>query len=756
MHHGSVGRRLRRRTLWCRAFLAVGFVAATLIPVPANAAPAGHAYLPPGLARAASLGGGRIFPVIVQGRKGFPSAAVAATVDNELPGATKRRFTAISAVAARLTGGQLLRVADRPGILAITPDLPVRAGSVVGPLSLTSPVVLGLGAEGETLAVTAGTWSGLEPLALSYAWQTCDAAGTCADVPGAGGTTFLVPADTGGTSIRVVETATDATGASASAASEPLAIPAAPPPVDSADPLPAPVVAPPVSVGATTLAGVAEQGSVLTAVDGGWTGNTPISLAYQWQRCDTGGNSCVDVAGGTADGYEPTAADVGSTLRVVVTATNSDGSQAAASDVSARVTPVKHGGRWSWQLWPYAARLATLWDSTTPAATIAVVDSGVDPSVSDLQGKVVRQVVLTSLPDNSPGDGRGHGTFVAALAAGSADGRAGAAPTANIVSLDVLDDHGVGQTSDVLAAMDWISANGPAEGIRVANLSLAASAVTSFAFDPLDRAVERLWLGGIVVVAAAGNFGVDGQPGGVPFSPANDPLAITVGADDLNETETTADDFTAPWSSYGHTFDGFAKPELGAPGRSIVGPVPPGATLASERPDRVVEPGLMRLSGTSLAAPIVAGAAANLLAAHPDWTPDQVKGALMQTAVPLPLAAPQSSGVGEIDAVAAAGATDAPNPNEPLEQFLVPDPEGGPIPVIDTSAWATAAAADPVWATTYWGSTYWGSTYWGSTYWGSTYWGSTTEGATYWGSTYWGSTYWGSTYWGSSGDIPVE
>jgi hypothetical protein len=198
--------------------------------------------------------------------------------------------------------------------------------------------------------------------------------------------------------------------------------------------------------------------------------------------------------------------------------------------------------------------------------------------------------------------------------------------------------------------------------------------------------------------------------------------------------------------------DGFAKPELVAPGRSIVGPVPAGATLASEHPERVVEPGLMRLSGTSLSAPIVAGAAANLLAVHPYWSPDQVKGALMEAATPLPRAATQAAGVGAINAAAAARVPQPANPNAAVEQFLAPDPNGGPTPVIDTLAWAAAAAADPSWASTYWGSTYWGSTYWGSTYWGSTYWGSTTAGATYWGSTYWGSTYWGSTYWGSSVD----
>jgi serine protease AprX len=751
MLHGLVAwRRPWRRALWRRALSAAAVVATTLTPVPADAAPAARAHVPPGLEAAASQNGSRFFPVIVQGRPGVSLSAVAAAVNNEHTGAATRRFVTVNGVAARVTGQQLLHLATRTGILAITPDLPLRASDILDPVVISPPVISGEPVEGGTLVVTPGSWTGAETLSHAYVWQACGAGGVCSDIGGATDTTLVVPAGSTGSTVRAIETVTDATGGSASAASEPVAISAvvtAP----AADPLPTA----PASTGLPTIAGAAVIGSTLTAQDAGWAGTPPIDLAYQWQRCAADGGGCMDVAGANTESYVVSWADVGSTLRVTVTATNAVGSESTTSAAAGPVTPVKHAGLWSSQLWPYVAGLPSLWDTAASAPTIAVVDSGVDSSVADLQGRVLQQVTLTSLPDNSPGDGRGHGTFVSSLAAGSADGRAGAAPTAKIVSLDVLDDHGAGQTSDVLAAADWIYAHRDSDGIRVANFSLTGTAATSFAFDPLDRAVERLWLGGVVVVAAGGNYGVDGRPSGVPFAPANDPLIVTVGADDLNGTETRGDDVTAPWSSFGYTLDGFAKPDVGAPGRMIIGPVPPGSTLALERPDRVVEPGLMQLSGTSLAAPIVAGAAADLLAAHPDWTPDQVKGALMLTATPLTQAAPASSGVGEIDAAAASAATDPPNPNAALEQFLTPDPAGGPTPAIDTSAWAAAAAADPSWASTYWGSTYWGSaawstTYWGSTYWGSTYWGSTTEGATYWGSTYWGSTYWGSTYWGSN------
>ena len=125
---------------------------------------------------------------------------------------------------------------------------------------------------------------------------------------------------------------------------------------------------------------------------------------------------------------------------------------------------------------------------------------------ADFGGRVISEVTLTALPRNSPGDGSGHGTFVAGLAAGSAQLYAGAAPTAPIVSIDVADDKGMSMTSDVIAAVDWILVNKDAKNIRVANFSLHSSVPNSFVYDPLAKAVERLWLSGVVVVAAAGNY----------------------------------------------------------------------------------------------------------------------------------------------------------------------------------------------------------------------------------------------------------
>jgi serine protease AprX len=657
-----------------------------------------------------------------------------------------RRFAVISGVSAELTGAQILALSHRPSILAITLDTQLR-GSIdpPGPVLVTAPAVEGATVEGSTVSSTAGLWTGAEPLAYAYQWQFCDAALTCTDIAGETGVTFTIPSGAAGSLVRVVVTATDALGASSSTASDTHEIsapPAAPPP-PAPDPVPPTLLTPPAITGDPT------QGATLTVSDGEWTASAPVTLTYQWQRCTTAG--CSDIGGAQTATYSPVLADVGATLRAVVVATSADGTAFVVADPTAPVKPLLHGGVWSSQLWPVAAGLPRLWDAVagTQVPAIAVVDSGIDPNTPDVAGRIVDEVVLTQSPSNSPGDGRGHGTLVAGIAAGNADGRAGAAPGAKLVSIDVLDDQGMAQTSDILAAADWIYQHKDSEGIRVANFSLTGSTAASFQYDPLDRALEHLWLSGVVVVAAAGNYGKDGQASGVPFAPGNDPLVITVGATDTVGTDGAGDDVTAPWSAFGSTIDGFAKPEVGAPGRMLIGPVPASSTLTTERPDRVVAPGLMQLSGTSLAAPVVAGSAADLLALHPDWSPDQVKGALMASATALPNAVPGSSGVGEIDAAAAADVAAPQNPNAPLETFLVPDAHGGP-PAIDTDAWAAAAAADPSWAASYWGSSYWGSSYWGSAYWGSAYWGSTVSGASYWGSTYLAAAYWGSSYWGST------
>lgn len=318
------------------------------------------------------------------------------------------------------------------------------------------------------------------------------------------------------------------------------------------------------------------------------------------------------------------------------------------------------------QVWQSAIGADRLWDASkravqTPA--IAVIDSGIDTSeASNFGARVIARVNLGK--ESSSLDDYGHGTFVAGIAAGAATSYPGVAPTAPLVDVRVIGADGSADTSNVISGIDWVLQNRSKYGIKVVNLSLQSSKANSFRFDPLDHAVEALWLAGITVVTSAGNGG-DGTPQKMNFAPANDPFVITVGAADVHDTADVSDDDVVSWSAFGTTADGFSEPTLVAPGRQMVGPVPSAATLPTTRPDKVVAPGYMTLSGTSLSAAAVSGAAAQLLALHPTWGPDQVKGALMLSANHIATASIQQAGVGEVDVSRAASLPSAPTPISP-------------------------------------------------------------------------------------------
>jgi serine protease AprX len=399
------------------------------------------------------------------------------------------------------------------------------------------------------------------------------------------------------------------------------------------------------------------------------------------------------------------------------------------------------------QVWPYEADLVKMWGtdkSPAPSApTIAVVDSGIQADRTDFVGRVVANVNLSTLTGNTtPGDGRGHGTFVAGIAADSAPGYTGAAPNAKIAALDVMNDAGIARTSDVIAACDWILANKDKYNIRVANFSLHSSTPSNFAKDPLDRAVEKLWFNNVVVVAAAGNYGVASGPSRVIYAPGNDPFVITVGALDIGGNMGVGNDATAPWSAYGYTYDGFWKPEIGAPGRYMVGPVPQGSSLAVEKAANITSPGYIQLSGTSFAAPAAAGAAAQILARHPSFTPDQVKGALMATAKNAPNIGNGSIGMGELHAEAAASLTNPQNPNAALERYMMSDPAGGSRKVFDAVAWSDAAKASVSWDAVAWSDVSWSSVAWGDVAWSDVAWSDVSWQDVAWGDVAWGDVSW--------------
>jgi serine protease AprX len=395
---------------------------------------------------------------------------------------------------------------------------------------------------------------------------------------------------------------------------------------------------------------------------------------------------------------------------------------------------------------------------TAPA--IAIVDSGIDASkAADFGSRVVARVNLSSLSPTATGDDEGHGTMVAGLAAGASAAHPGAAQTAPLVDLRTANAQGESVTSDVIAAADWILAHKTEYNIKVANFSMASAAAVSFRFDPLDKAVERLWFNGVTVVAASGNQGTGTGPVDMSHSPGNDPFVITVGALDQQQTADPGDDTVPWWSAYGNTIDGFSKPDVAAPGRYMVAAVPASSSLATIAPDRVVAPGYMWMSGTSFSAPIVSGAVAGILAQHPDWGPDEVKGALMLTAAYLPGVDPQAAGVGEIDGGTAASLDfTPPNPNENLDTFIAADPATG-SKVFDQAAWSSAVLADAAWSSAAWSSAAWSSAAWNSAAWSSAAWNSASYNADVssamatlasWSSASWSSASWSSASWSSS------
>jgi serine protease AprX len=397
------------------------------------------------------------------------------------------------------------------------------------------------------------------------------------------------------------------------------------------------------------------------------------------------------------------------------------------------------------QLWPYESGNADLWagdlalySGKTPA--IAIVDSGVQQR-SDFGTRIRASVNLSTIDGNSSlNDERGHGTFVAGIAAGAAGDLAGADPVAPIVSVKVMDKNGQAKTSDVINACQWILDNKAQYNIGVANFSLHSSYSTNFYRDPLDRAVEKLWFGGVVVVAAAGNYGSAAGPSGVKYSPGNDPFVITVGAVDLGGSSRANDDTVPSWSAYGYTNDGFYKPEIAAPGRYMVGPVAPGSSITTEKATNMVGSDRIQLSGTSFAAPVVSGTVAQMLARHPSWTPDQVKGALMRTARKVRVN-PQSAGLGEITVTRAVTTPYTPNPNAGLDRFLG-SVSGTSGVTFDAMSWASAATASMSWNSMSWSDMSWADMSWADQSWSAMSWADQSWSDMSWSDMSWADMSW--------------
>ena len=390
--------------------------------------------------------------------------------------------------------------------------------------------------------------------------------------------------------------------------------------------------------------------------------------------------------------------------------TGGDTSAVATIDTSQQVNHYNHIIRAS-SLWNMAGKLQG------KGVTVAVVDSGVFKT-KDLS-KRVRASVNFNQGFHDAADRYGHGTFVAGIVAGSGSqsGRKymGVAPRADVLSARVSDDQGMSTESDVVSALQWVLEHKDKYNIRVVNLSLNSSAAQSYHTSPLDAACEILWFNGIVVVVSAGNNGT-----ATLFPPANDPFVITVGATDDKGTLSTADDVVAAFSAYGTTESGFAKPDLVAPGKMVIGLLPDNdrLSMSGNRPANQIDKTYFKMSGTSVSAPIVSGAVALLLQDEPHLTPDQVKYRLTATANKnWPGYEATTAGAGYLDIHAAVyGATmQSANTNINASQLLWT----GSNPV----TWGSVEWNSVEWNSVEWNSVEWNSVEWNSVEWNSDYWG---------------------------------
>ncbi len=365
--------------------------------------------------------------------------------------------------------------------------------------------------------------------------------------------------------------------------------------------------------------------------------------------------------------------------------------------------------------------------------TVAVLDTGISQT-EDLGDRVVERVDFTRNGDGY--DQYGHGTHMTGIIAGdgaSSGGRwAGVAPDADVISIKVAEWDGSTDVSTVLAALQWVAVHGDDLGVRVLNLSFGTDSVQTYRQDPLNHAVQRVWKAGILVVVAAGNRG----PSEASIAkPGDSPHALTVGAAYLHGTVATEDDEVAEFSSRGPTPDGFPKPDLVAPGTTIVSTRARGTTIDELRPAARVGEHYFKGTGTSQAAAIVSGVAALMFDVEPSLDPDTVKAILMGTTDPS-LAGAKGGGTGLVNAAAAVRAARLGLESEPpmnhalslsdghgsleesrgslrvyadLNDDGVPEPVEGEVDVLGREWDPRAFANDYAWSAQGWAASPWSS-----------------------------------------------
>jgi serine protease AprX len=412
---------------------------------------------------------------------------------------------------------------------------------------------------------------------------------------------------------------------------------------------------------------------------------------------------------------------------------------------------------------------------------VALIDSGVVP-VNGLSapGKVVNGPDLSFDPQPSMQhlDGFGHGTHMAGIIAGR-DAAAvpggyagdttnfvGMAPDARLVNVKVADRHGNSDVSQIIAAIDWVVQHRNDNGlnIRVLNLSFGTDSTQPYSLDPLAYAAEVAWRNGIVVVAAAGNFG--NASNGLA-DPAQDPYVIAAGAVDTMGTLTPIDDTVAGFSNGGTAA---RTPDLVAPGTHIASLRDPGSTIDTQYGSTAtVGTRFFRGSGTSQATAVVSGAAALLLSQRPTATPDQVKALLTGGAAPLNGPSTLLQGAGEVRLQ-----SDLTAPTPWAVQTWRASTGTGSLELsrgsfhvgwlglnltgerdvfgrtIDTAGLARAEAAGSAWSGSGWSGSGWSGSGWSGSAWSGSGW-SGIWFATAWLGSGWSGSGWSGSGWSGSG-----
>lgn len=226
---------------------------------------------------------------------------------------------------ARSTIVHALRLGIACGlVVALAAGVARGSATASPPANESPPTISGTPQQDQTLTASLGTWSGDSPITYSFQWQRCDSAGaTCGSIAGATASTRQVGSgDVGGT-LRVVVTATNPSGVGSAASGPTTVIPSpgtAPTPTKQPDPHGSYVV-----------------GQTINVDTGTWTGNSPITFTFQWQRCNAGGSGCTDIPGATGQNIVLGAADLGLRLRAIVRGTNSSGTASIASNLTGSI-----------------------------------------------------------------------------------------------------------------------------------------------------------------------------------------------------------------------------------------------------------------------------------------------------------------------------------------------------------------------------------------------------------------------------------